>query len=131
MKKYLLIALLAASIYTLTAMPYSSTIAGTNSVSSYGIPDGWYKANVVYYNYNTGTQATYTLKVLVSYGSVTTIDFGNGGSVHSGYNNEGYVYSGGYLSYQTDYSTGQITSASASVSISDNNGTRTFNITIT
>ena len=34
---------------------------------------------------------------------VVAIDFGNGGSVHSGYNNSGYYYTGGDLTFQYDY----------------------------
>ena len=54
-----------------------------------GIENGWYQATVQYNNYKTGTNSTYTLNVKVEYNNVTVIDFGNGGSVHTGYNNEG------------------------------------------
>ena len=95
----------------------------------YGIKDGWYSAKVQYTNYNTGTNATYTLKVYVQYNSVIKIDFGNGGSVHSGYNNEGYIYSGGSLYFETDRN-GNITAATSTVTISDNSGIRYFKIRI-
>ena len=99
-------------------------------VCNYGdIPDGWYKAKVRYTNYSTGTNSIYALNVGIEYGRISKIDFGNGGSVHSGYNNEGYIYSGGNLSYDTDYN-GNIVAASATVTISDNNGIRYFKISI-
>jgi hypothetical protein len=87
------------------------------------------KAFVDYYNYNTYTKATYQLIVGVKYGSVSSIEFGNGGSVHSGYNNEGYYYSGGTLYAEKDYN-GDITAYTATVTVKDSNGTRTFKVTI-
>ena len=95
----------------------------------YGIKDGWYEAIVGYSNYNTGTNSNYKLNVKVEYNSVTIIDFGNGGSVHSGINNEGYLYTGGYLSFEKD-SEGNIIVATTNVSVSDNNGMRYFKIRI-
>ncbi len=94
-----------------------------------GIENGWYEATVKYSNYKTGTYATYTLNVKVEYGSVTKIDFGNGGSVHTGYNSEGYLYTGGYLSYKRNIN-GDIVAATTTVSISDTNGMRNFEIRI-
>lgn len=99
----------------------------TNRIS--GIQDGWYEATVNYANYATGTNATYSLNVRVEYGSVTKISFGNGGSVHNGYNSEGYVYTGGYLTYEKDYY-GNIVAATTTVNITDNYGMRVFNIRI-
>lgn len=93
------------------------------------ISDGWYKAKVEYYNDKTQYKNTYTLKVKVSYGSVTVIDFGNGGSVHSGYNNEGYYYSGGSLTIHRDYS-GNVTYVDGTVTVTEGGTTKTFTITI-
>jgi hypothetical protein len=104
-------------------------IFSISSAMATDIPDGWYSATVKYTNYSTGTYATYTLNVRVSYGKVKEIDFGNGGSVHDGYNNSGYIYSGGYLSYDTDYN-GTITSAYATVNVYSNGDTKYFKITI-
>ncbi len=94
-----------------------------------GIENGWYQATVQYSNSNTGTNSTYTLNVKVEYNRVVKIDFGNGGSVHTGFNNEGYIYSGGYLYFSTDYK-GNISSANATVTVSDSNGMKYFKITI-
>jgi hypothetical protein len=96
----------------------------------YGIKDGWYTAKVKYTNYSTGTNATYKLDVKVEFNNVVKIDFGNDGSVHTGYNNEGYIFSGGYLNVETDYTSGDILSASTTVTISDTNGMKYFKITI-
>ncbi len=102
-------------------------IACNAAIKNYGIKDGWYEATVKYSNYNTGTYATYTLDVKVEYGSVVRIDFGNGGSVHSGYNNEGYLYTGGYLNFERDY-IGDIIAATTSVTVSDDDGMKYFMI---
>jgi hypothetical protein len=67
--------------------------------------------------------------VKVEYDRVTAIDFGNGGSVHSGFNNSGYTYSGGSLSMKRDYQ-GNLVGATKRVSVSDSNGTRTSDISI-
>ena len=100
-----------------------------NSKGNEGIKDGSYKATVQYSNYSTGTNSNYTLIVDVQDDKVISIDFGNDGSVHAGYNNEGYIYSGGYLSFETDYD-GNITTASTTVTISDSNGMRYYKIKI-
>ena len=93
------------------------------------IDNGWYDATVAYYNPSTYQRSNYTLSVKVEYDRVTVIDFGNGGSVHSGYNNSGYTYSGGSLTLKKDYQ-GNIVAATTRVSVSDSDGTRTFDITI-
>ena len=111
------------------SLPVFTNDTNVNSSYANGINDGWYEAMVDYTNYKTGTVATYTLNVKVEYETVEIIDFGNGGSVHSGYNHEGYVYSGGDLDYETDYS-GNIVAATTTVTVSDHNGMRTFEISI-
>jgi len=93
------------------------------------LPDGRYYAIVEYYNYATYTRATYKLILEVRFASVVSIDFGNGGSVHSGYNSEGYYYTGGMLYPQTDYN-GNIISFNGTVTVKDNNSIRTFQIVI-
>ena len=99
------------------------------AVSAYGIKDGWYTATVKYNNMKTYYNATYTLNVQVESNSVTVIDFGNGGSVHSGINNSGYFYSGGYLSFETDFN-GNVTAAYTTVSVSDSDGYRYYKVRI-
>lgn len=95
----------------------------------FNIENGWYKASVKYYNPKTYTRSTYTLNVKVEYNRVTVIDFGNGGSVHSGYNNSGYYYNGGTLFFKKDYQ-GNITSATTTVSITEGYNTVSYEITI-
>ena len=93
------------------------------------IDNGWYDAVVSYYNASTYQRSNYTLSVKVEYDRVTAIDFGNGGSVHSGFNNSGYFYNGGILSMKKD-NQGNIVAGTTRVSVVDSNGTRTFDITI-
>ena len=84
-------------------------------VSYNQIENGNYEA-VVYYSSTTGQKSTYELIVTVTNDVVTAIHFGNSGSVHSGYNNSGYTYSGGQLSFSRDYQ-GNITGASTTVKV--------------
>ncbi len=108
----------------------SILILNYSKVSAQEIEDGWYKATVKYSNYMTYTFETYKLRVKVKYDKVVEISFGEGGSIHSGYNNEGYTYSGGTLYPEKDYR-GVIISAEASVNIYESNGTvRNFKIKI-
>ena len=128
MRKLIIKMLLSLTI----TQSYSSpeTIGNTYKIVEYrGIEDGWYEAIVKYTNYSTGTNSTYSLNVKVEYGKVSKIDFGNGGSVHSGYNNEGYIYSGGYLFYEKDYN-GNIVAATTTVTVSGTDGMRYFKIRI-
>lgn len=95
----------------LTYEPYYSTV----------IDNGNYKANVRYSS-STGQRNNYQLTVTVKNDAVVAIYFGNNGSVHSGYNNEGYTYSGGSLSFQKDYN-GNVVSATTTVVVRNSNGT--------
>ncbi len=85
------------------------------------LDDGRYEATV-YYSSSTGQRSTYSLAVLVSNDCVVGINFGNGGSVHSGRNSEGYTYSGGALRVKTN-SSGEPISASTTVTVTYSNGT--------
>lgn len=91
-------------------------------VSYNQIENGKYEATV-YYSSSTGHRAKYQLVVTVFNDAVTTIHFDNNGSVHSGYNSEGYSYSGGSLSFSRDYN-GKVTGASTTVEVKYANGTR-------
>lgn len=128
MKSILFALLLGLQISTSFAF---SNIPGSevHSLSAQNIENGWYEAVVSYYNPKTYQRSNYTLSVKVEYNRVTVIDFGNGGSIHSGYNNSGYTYYGGSLSFQKDFN-GQITSATTQVSVSDTNGTRYYDVKI-
>lgn len=128
MKSLLLALFLGFQVSNLPAtVPVSSQ--GINSITFQNLEDGWYEAVVSYYIPKTYQRSNYTLSVKVQYNRVTVIDFGNGGSVHSGYNNSGYTYYGGSLSFQRDFN-GQIASATTQVSVSDTEGTRYYDIKI-
>lgn len=96
------------------------------------IENGWYNATVEYSNSKSYTTSTYTLSVYVSEERVTAIDFGNGGSVHTGLNYDGYFYTGGYLDIEWNYNN-KISSATTKVSItysSSTIGTKYFTISL-
>lgn len=86
MKKLILLLALLTGLPIANARPKAPLAPHFQTVRQQSIPDGWYKATVEYYNYKTHFRNTYILKVKVVYGTITVIDFGNGGSVHSGYN---------------------------------------------
>lgn len=90
-------------------------------VSYNQIENGDYEATV-YYSSTTGQKSTYTLVVTVLNDAVTKIKFDNNGSVHTGYNNEGYSYSGGSLSFSRNFER-EITGASTTVKVKYPNGT--------
>jgi hypothetical protein len=128
MKSLVLIFLvfLSVNVFGVSYESKTNEIPITESLKSNyygGIDDGWYRATV-----RVG-YSTYTLRVYVEYNKVTVIDFGNGGNVHDGYNNSGYTYHGGSLSFDTDYQ-GNIVSASTTVTIMDGLDSRYFHITI-
>ena len=99
-----------------------------NTAWDYSIPlntpkslkEGWYEATVKYSNSNTYTTSTYTLDVKVENNKVVEISFGDGKSVHSGYNTHNYTYSGGLLNYR--YYNGQISLAETTVTIYTQSG---------
>lgn len=97
---------------------YLNLMSQKQSQTTYesNIENGWYAATLNYTNYTTYTSSTYTLNVYVNADRVTVITFGNGGTVHIGTNNEGYIYTGGYLDFVED-DTGDLTEASTTVSV--------------
>lgn len=126
---YILLFLLVINLEPVAAKNIYTLQCANNSTYQ-DIRDGRYNAIVEYFNYSTYTRATYQLVVGVEYGNVISIEFPKGGSIHSGYNNEGYYYTGGLLSKNTDYQ-GNIVSYTASVTVTENNSNiLTFKITI-
>lgn len=95
----------------------------TNTV----LENGWYDAEVTYYNPRTETKSSYALDVKIHNDRVVAISFGNEGSIHTGDNNSGYSYSGGDLTFYQNKS-GKIVSADATVKIYTNAGYTYFNI---
>ena len=94
------------------------------------LPDGQYYADISYFNYPTNNSAEYNLKVRVRSGQVIIIHLDNGGILHYGINNEGYLYTGGMLKAHKDKKTNKL-EYNAQVSISNGNTISTYNITIT
>jgi len=131
MKKITLIlgVLISFLLTSVSANNETKTFVVSKSNISMGIKDGTYEATVTYTNFNTGTSNKYILDVKVEYNRVVKIDFGNGGSIHSGYNNENYVYSGGYLFFETDFN-GNIKAATTTVTISDQSGIKNYSVRI-
>lgn len=78
MKKILSVLLL--SLFTLLPMQVQGQFVSYNQIEN-----GKYEA-VIYYSSTTGQKSTYELVVTVTNDVVTAIHFGNGGSVHSGFN---------------------------------------------
>src|SRR5258708_5057537 len=96
MKKIFLLAGLLISCLNLQAAGTRAIMLATGS-SQKTLTDGWYYAEVAYYNYATYLSADYTLKVKVKDGMVIIIYLNNGGILHWGINNENYLYTGGKL----------------------------------
>ncbi len=80
------------------------------------LENGKYNAIVKYHTSSTQTKSTYSLKVDVSDDRVIRIYFPNGGYINSGYNSEGYTYSGGDLRFYTDQY-GNLDSADTTVKV--------------
>lgn len=95
----------------------------TNTV----LENGWYDAEVTYYNPRTETKSIYALDVQIHNDRVVAISFGEDGSIHTGDNNSGYSYSGGDLTFYKNKS-GKIVSADTTVKIYTNAGSTYFNI---
>jgi hypothetical protein len=130
--KHLFVSVLFCITYTSVGVENHSTpLPELTSTLSSDIDNGWYTARVEYYNSKTYTRATYTLNVYVEYNSISKIDFGDGGSVHDGYNNSGYSFYSSSLRLNKDYN-GNVRSATADVTVTYYNPyyTQTFDITI-
>ena len=70
---------------------------------------------------SSGSNAEYILDVRIQNDNITCIYFNNGGSLHSGWNDSGYTWSGGGIRWNMDYY-GDITSGRAIIQVSYNNG---------
>lgn len=114
-RSFYTVAVLFFCSISLSAQGYVDYVPFTGLNSRKAIDDGYYETTVDYYSY-TGYTATYILDVKVVDERVVAIYFSNGGSLHTGYNNEGYYYEGGYLTAQT-YN-GYIVALTTTVSVS-------------
>jgi hypothetical protein len=118
MKPIIILLLLIAPIVSVKAAPFQKTL-----------PDGWYYAQVAYYNYATYVSADYNLKVKVKDGMVTVIRLNDGGVVHNGVNNDGYQYTGGKIEANQEKKTGKMEYATQ-ISISNGRSITSYNISI-
>lgn len=92
------------------------------SLSADKVPNGRYTATVEFKNPKTHKVERYKMQVMVESDRIVMIDFGNGESVHAGYNNTGYNYSGGRLKFEWDWSANVITVASGTVRVIQKSG---------
>ena len=116
-------------IILLLTLPLSNTNAGATVDQEKMLADGWYYAQVAYYNYATYISADYTLKLKVKDGIVIIIILNNGGVIHNRINNEGYLYTGGKLDVSKDKKTGKLEYTTL-VSISNGRSISSYNISI-
>lgn len=92
----------------------------TRNLNEVILDNGIYELPVQYES-NTGHNATYVLNVKIQNDIITCIYFGNGGSVHAGYNNSGYTWSGGGIQWSIDWS-GNIQRGIAIIQVVYNDG---------
>ena len=128
MKKYLLIVSLLIGSLNIQATAATALTPATGNTQK-TLTDGWYYAEVAYYNYATYLSADYTLKVKVKDGMVIIIYLNNGGTLHWGINNEGYLYTGGKLDVKEDKKSQKL-QYTTQVSISNGRSISSYSISI-
>lgn len=128
-KKYLLIPGLFLVFFNTNVFARTCVKSADTTIKT--LPDGHYYGNVDYFNYASSISATYSdLKLKVREGIVRVIYLSNGGIIHDGINNEGYLYTGGKLKASKDKHTGKL-EYTAQVSISNGVNIYSYKITIT
>lgn len=111
------------SVYT----PYFSVT--NRNLSDVILDNGVYELPVSYQSH-TGQKSNYVLDVKIQNDNVVCIYFGNGGYVHSGYNNSGYSWRGGGIQWNVDWN-GNIISGHAIIQVTyDNGGYQLFTVKI-
>jgi hypothetical protein len=128
MKKCFLLAGLLVGCLNLQASGTKAIIPAIGNIQK-TLTDGWYYAEVAYYNYATYLSADYTLKVKVKDGMVIIIYLNNGGILHWGINNEGYLYTGGKLDVKEDKKSQKL-QYTTQVSISNGRSISSYSISI-
>jgi hypothetical protein len=123
MKRLFIIIFFCLSIFTTSATaqvytPFFRTT--TRNLSKVILQNGVYELPV-HYESNTGHTTRYNLNVKIQNDNIVCIYFGNGGCVHSGYNNSGYTWRGGGIQWNTDYY-GNVNSGRAIIQIEYNDG---------
>jgi len=125
MKKIVLIIFLLTGFFSI-----KSHAAGLRSDTLKTLPDGQYFADVTYFRYPDNISAEYgSLKLRVRDGIVRVIHLDNGGVIHDGINNEGYLYVGGQVKVKKNKHTGKL-EYSAQVTISSAGVISTYTINI-
>jgi hypothetical protein len=101
----------------------------SRNLSDVILDNGVYELPVSYQSH-TGQKSNYVLDVKIQNDNVVCIYFGNGGYVHSGYNNSGYSWRGGGIKWNVDWS-GNIISGHAIIQVTyDNGGYQLFTVRI-
>lgn len=91
------------------------------------LDDGIYEVQVEYQSH-TQHRAVYKLMVKIQNDNITQIYFGDGGSVHTGYNNSGYTWRGGGIQWTRNWD-GTIIGGKAVIQITyTNSGWQLFTI---
>lgn len=111
----------SAQSYDQPLLTYTPSFDVTHrNLSQIILDDGVYELKVEYKSHTTHS-TQYVLDVCIQNDTITAIYFGNGGSVHRGHNNGGYIWNGGGIRWSTDYY-GNIISGYAIVQVSYNGG---------
>jgi len=125
MKKIVLVVLVLSGLFC--AKGYGSAM---HPDSLKTLPDGQYFADVTFFRYPDNISAEYSsLKLRVRDGIVRVIHLNNGGVVHDGINNEGYMYVGGQVKVKKNKRTGKL-EYTAQVTISSTGIISTYTISI-
>jgi len=93
------------------------------------LPYGQYFADVTFFRYPDNISAEYNLKLRVRDGIVRVLHLNNGGVVHDGINNEGYMYVGGQVKVKNNKQTGKL-EYTAQVTVSSAGTISTYTISI-
>lgn len=110
-----------AQNYDLPFVSFTPVFSTTErNLSKVVLDDGIYEL-IVDCKSSTGHEARYILDVRIKNDNVTAIYFDNGGSLHNGWNNSDYSWSGGGIMWDTDYY-GNIISGHAIIQISYQRG---------
>ena len=128
MKKYFLLVGILVGCFNIQAAR-AQAAASSDGNTQKSLTDGWYYAEVAYYNYATYLSADYTLKVKVKDGMVIIIYLNNGGNVHWGINSENYLYTGGKLDVKKDKKSQKL-EYTTQVSVSNGRSISSYSISI-
>jgi hypothetical protein len=125
MKKFALILLFLCSL--ICTKSYSAPLHADTLKT---LPDGQYFADVTCFRYPDNISTEYSnLKLRVRDGIVRVLHLNNGGVIHDGINNEGYMYVGGLVKVKKNKHTGKL-DYTAQITISSAGTISTYTISI-